>query len=128
MAFGFSLAGLAIQAMGAVMLVAFHGMFAGGFDGMFGMMGYYGNMMGNFAGWWYAWGAVWVLAAVASLGIGFLGVVLMNSGRVGRLRSGALIVLVAAVTAFPTMWGFGLGSVLMFVGAVLGLTTAEAQL
>ena len=93
------------------------------------MMGYYGGMMGGYYGTygtgWYGWMGLWLVVAVVAVALGILGVVWMNSNSIGRVRNGSVLVLIAAVVAFPMMWGFWIGSVLMFVGAVMGLVTSQ---
>jgi hypothetical protein len=122
-AFWLSLAGLAIQGISTVMIAAMYPLF----QGFRGMMGYYGGMMGGYYGaystGWYGWMGLSLVVAVVALVLGILGVVWMNSSIIGRVRNGSVLVLIAAVVAFPTMWGFWIGSVLMFVGAVMGLAT-----
>lgn len=68
------------------------------------------------------WSLIWLISAVIVIALGVYGAVLMNSTQVGRVRMGATLVLVASIIAFPTMWGFMIGSLLMFVGSLLGLT------
>jgi len=68
------------------------------------------------------WSLIWLISAVIVIALGVYGAVLMNSTRVGRVRMGATLVLIASIIAFPTMWGFMIGSLLMFVGSLLGLT------
>lgn len=45
----------------------------------------------------------------------------MNTADLSRVRTGSTLVLVASIIAFPTMFGFILGSLLMLVGSILGL-------
>jgi len=68
------------------------------------------------------WAIIWVISAIAVTALGIYGAVLMNTTNVGRVRMGATLVLVASIIALPTMWGFMIGSLLMFVGSLLGLT------
>jgi hypothetical protein len=68
------------------------------------------------------WSFIWLISAVIVIALGVYGAVLMNSTQVGRVRMGATLVLIASIIAFPTMWGFMIGSLLMFVGSILGLT------
>jgi hypothetical protein len=68
------------------------------------------------------WSAFLVIFAAAVIVLGGLGVMWMNTADAGRIRAGSALVLVASVIAFPTMWGFMIGSLLMFVGSILGLT------
>lgn len=51
-----------------------------------------------------------------------LGTVWLNTSDLGKIRSGATLVLVTSVIAFPTMFGFMIGSLLMFIGGLVGLT------
>ncbi len=125
-AFLLSAAGLGIQAFALVMTLLVSSTFPAFFGRMFGMMGYYGGMMGPYYGTgWYGTAWVWFAVALVAIAIGAVGLAMMNSSAVGRVRNGAVLVLLSAVFAFPTMWGFWIGSVLMFVGAIMGLTTAE---
>jgi len=68
------------------------------------------------------WASVWIISALIVIGLGVYGLVLMNSTRIGRVRTGSTLVLIASIIAFPTMWGFLIGSLLMFIGSILGLT------
>lgn len=68
------------------------------------------------------WGFVWVISAFVIIGLGVYGAVLMNSTDIGKVRMGSTLVLIASIIAFPTMWGFLIGSLLMFIGSLLGLT------
>jgi len=67
------------------------------------------------------WSFVWIVTAIIVIGLGAYGVFLMNSTKVSSVRTGAALVLFASVIAFPTMWGFMIGSLLMFAGSILGL-------
>jgi len=70
---------------------------------------------------------IWLVSAVIVISLGVYGAVLMNSIHVARVRTGATLVLIASIIAFPTMWGFMIGSLLMFVGSLLGLTWLPPQ-
>ncbi len=118
--------GVGIQSLAVLMIVAVFGAFPAYGSGMLGIMGHYGGMMGQYYGsGTYGWAWLWLAIALAAIAVGVVGVLLMNSEDPGRLRSGAVLVLFSAVLAFPTMWGFGAGSILMFIGAILGLTTVS---
>ena len=67
------------------------------------------------------------LAAIV-LAVGAIGVALMGGHRSegSRVRAGAILVIVAAVIAFPTMFGFIVGSLLMLIGGVLGLVEVHS--
>ncbi len=127
-AFWLSVAGLAVQGLALILTATMYSAFSGFGAGMFGMMGYYGGMMGPYYGTgWYGATWVWLAFALAAVAVGVLGVALMNTRDAGRLRGGAVLVLLSAVLAFPTMWGFWIGSTLMFIGAVMGLATTESR-
>lgn len=64
---------------------------------------------------------LWLVAAAALLLLGAAATSMLNSPDPGRVRLGSLLVLAVAVLAFPTLWGLFVGSLLMFVGALLGL-------
>lgn len=68
------------------------------------------------------WSALTALITGLVLGFGVLGVILMNTTDAERVKVGATLVLVASIIAFPTMFGFLIGSLLMFIGGILGLT------
>jgi len=70
---------------------------------------------------------IWLVWAIIVVVLGVYGAVLMNSASVGRVRMGATLVLIASIIALPTMWGFLIGSLLMFVGSLLGLTWLPPQ-
>lgn len=89
-----------------------------------GMMGFYPGMMGGYGG-WYGLTWWWILLGAIALAIGIVGVGFMSSARARNARNGAVLVLVAAILAFPVMWGFWIGSILMFIGALMGLVSAQ---
>ena len=121
-AFTLSLIGLALQAVGAILFayVVFYG-WGSGFWGPGMTMGPW-MMMG---GPWFG-GALGSplssLFAVAVIALGVLGVFWMNASELSRVRTGSTLVLVASIIAFPTMFGFMIGSLLMLIGGILGLT------
>jgi hypothetical protein len=68
------------------------------------------------------WITFWIAIMIAVVGLGAYGAVLMNSSSIENVRTGATLILVASIIAFPTMWGFFIGSLLMFIGSILGLS------
>jgi hypothetical protein len=72
-------------------------------------------------------GFIWVILALVVIGLGAYGALLMNSSRIGKVRTGSTLVLIVSLIAFPTMWGFMIGSLLMFIGSLLGLTWLPPQ-
>ena len=121
-AFALSAIGLAFQALGGLFLS--YAIFYPppyGFSGA-GMMGPW--MM--FAGPWmigysYRFPLLAILGGV-EIALGALGALWMNSPNLSKIHSGSTLVLVASIIAFPTMFGFMIGSLLMLIGSILGLT------
>lgn len=120
-------AALALSAIGlALQVVA--GYFAFAFRPWYGFW-YMGPwMMGRYYGGPYAYyGApyfpalVYVALVAVVIALGLTGVLLMAGRGAERVRAGSVLVIVAAVIAFPTMFGFIVGSLLILVGGLLGL-------
>jgi len=120
-AFALSIAGAAIQTVTAIavgLLLAF-------FGGSFPWWGWRRWWEGVGEVTWPQWSIivlVWVALAAVILVLSFWGASWINSTDPSRVRSGSVIVLVAALIAFPTLWGLGLGSLLMIAAAIIGLT------
>ncbi len=53
--------------------------------------------------------------------LAFLGAIWMYSGDRRRVSQGAVLTLLISILALPTLWGFIIGSLLGFIGAILGL-------
>ena len=68
-------------------------------------------------------GLGFALIAVALIFIilAFLGAFWMYSGDKRRTMYGGVLTLIIAIIAFPTLWGLFIGSLLGFIGAILGL-------
>ena len=115
-AFTLSLMGLALQAVGAI----FFG-WGGASWGPGMMMGPWMMMRGPWST-GFLWSPLSAVFTVIVIALGVLGVLWINTTDLGRVRTGSTLVLVASIIAFPTMFGFMLGSLLMLIGAVLGLT------
>lgn len=118
--FTLALVGVAFEALGLLMLG--FGIIPFGL----GMMGNYGGMMGGyyggttaFAAWWIA---IWLIAGLLAIGLGIYGLKLVSSSSVQSVRTGSVLFLVSAVIAFPTMWGLLIGSALLFIASIIGLT------
>lgn len=122
-AFTLSAVGLAFQFIGGLLMALFI-VYRPSF-------GYYGPwtmgpwmMFGGpwFSGYYSYWLPVLVVLAVAVVAVGVLGVLWMNGADLNKVRTGSTLVLMASVIAFPTMFGFMIGSLLMIIGSILGLT------
>jgi len=117
-AFTLALIGLALQVVAAVFLAS--AIFYGWTGGSWGMMGPW-MMMGPWLAGFFSSPLSLVFTAMV-IGLGVLGVIWMNAPDLSKVRTGSTLVLVASIIAFPTMFGFMVGSLLMFIGAILGLT------
>ncbi|HEV2137718.1 MAG TPA: hypothetical protein VGR53_02650 [Nitrososphaerales archaeon] len=122
-AFWLSLAGVVIQGLAAIMIVTMFTVFSG----FVGMMRPFNMMGGYYGGSWQWMAGAWLFVGAITLALGVLGLLWMNSSRVGNVKNGSILVLVGAIIAFPMAWGFGIGSILMLVGAILGLTTTQTR-
>ncbi len=123
-AFTLSVIGLALQVVAAFFTLpaAVYGTLWGG--GMFTgqtMMGP-GMMMGGPWSYGFGWPPLTAAFAVLVIALGLLGVIWLNTSDPGKIRSGATLVLITSIIAFPTMFGFIIGSLLMFIGGLIGLT------
>ena len=64
---------------------------------------------------------VWIFVTVVLLGLELIGVILIYSSDVSKVRIGSTIVLVTSLLAYSTLWGFFIGSILSLIGSILGL-------
>ncbi len=116
--------GLALQALAGILALWYWSWYRRGpfFMGPWMMGGYYGAPPGYGPRPIYAPYPVLYAALVAVvLVLGAIGVAMMGSDQPERSRIGAVLTIVAAVIAFPTMFGLIVGSLLMLIGGVLGL-------
>lgn len=112
-----ALIGLTLQGLGAVLFAYAMPYLRSGYWWPGIMMGRW--MMGSWSA--FLWPFAAVLAAMVVC-LGIVGVLWMNSAELSKVRNGSILVLVASIIALPTMFGLVLGSLLMFVGGILGLT------
>ena len=119
-AFTLAVIGLALQGIGA--LYAIPAAIFGSPSYGFGMMG--PGMMWGGGGPWsgFGWPPLTAALGILVIALGLLGTMWLNTSDLGKIRSGATLVLVTSIIAFPTMWGFMIGSVLMFTAGIIGLT------
>lgn len=64
---------------------------------------------------------VWLLLSIAVLAIGGVGLSLAGSEERSRARTGYALMILFSIVAFPLVWGFVIGSILSFIGGVIGL-------
>jgi len=62
--------------------------------------------------------AFWLILAWAFVIISFVAALLVK----GNPEAGGVLALLVSILALPTIWGFMIGSLLMFVGSILALT------
>ncbi len=62
----------------------------------------------------------WLMLSVAVLAVGGIGLSIAKSQDPGRARTGYALLLVYSIIAFPIFWGFVIGSILSFVGGIVG--------
>jgi hypothetical protein len=72
----------------------------------------------------FVWSASFIMMGLILIAVGIIGIYFMKSGERRRVSVGGLLLIVASVFAFPTMFGFFLGSFLMFVGGILAIVWA----
>jgi len=63
----------------------------------------------------------WLMLSVAVLAVGGIGLSIAKSQDPGRARTGYALLLIYSIIAFPIFWGFVIGSILSFVGGIVGL-------
>lgn len=119
-AFTLSAVGLAFQVLAATFVSVMAASMVGFFGGMWQMMRY--TPMGSWMPPFGLLASAWVIVAGVSIGLAIWGLLLLNNPSVERVRTGSILMLIAAVLAFPTGWGFVVGSLLMLIGGILGLT------
>lgn len=92
--------------------------------GFGGMMGGLGGTMGWPVGanWLYGGAIVWIAIAAVVLGLAVYGLKLVSSADPHAVRQGSIMLLVVSIVAVPTMWGIFIGSLLMFIAGIMGLT------
>jgi hypothetical protein len=124
-AFTLAAVGLAFQIIGGLLfayMISSYSQFGGfGWPGMMGPWMMFGGWpwMFGFSPFWFAF---FIIFAAAEITLGVLGVLWMNNANLSKIRTGSVFVLIASIIAFPTMWGFMIGSLLMLIGSILGLT------
>ena len=125
-AFTLSLVGLILQGLGAAFFAYGSLYWRDGSTFGYPMMGPW--MM--FGGPWFGvsfWSPFFALFTAVVIALGVLGVIWMNGTNVSKVRTGSVLVLVASIIAFPTMFGFMIGSLLMLIGSILGLVWQPAR-
>lgn len=121
-AFTLSSIGLVFQVLGGLML-AYFASYGPAYGFGFGMMGPWMMFGWPFvSGYFSYWFPLFVTLSAAEIALGVLGVVWLNTAALSKVRTGSVLVLVASIIAFPTMFGFMIGSLLMLIGSILGLT------
>lgn len=90
-----------------------------------GFMGWYGGMgehRGMMMPMWRFFYPYWLILGLVIVSISFLAAFLIGSEKEDNVKAGGIIAIVISIIAFPTMWGFIAGSILMLIGGILALT------
>ncbi|HZW56604.1 MAG TPA: hypothetical protein VFF30_09970 [Nitrososphaerales archaeon] len=133
-AFGLALTGFAIQVAitiwTSIMFAFFYdpglGFYGGGMMGAM-MNGFYRGAMGSYysSGMLSGWvGGAWLSFSALVIVLGAIGLWEMKSRNERAAMTGSALVLIAALVAFPTMWGLLVGSSLMVAGGVIEIANA----
>ncbi|MDG7008278.1 MAG: hypothetical protein JRN06_08530 [Nitrososphaerota archaeon] len=125
-AFTLSLVGLVLQGLGAAFFAYGSLYWRDGSTIGYPMMGPWTLFGGPWFGGFF-WSPFFALLAAVVIALGVLGVIWMNGTNVSKVRTGSVLVLVASIIAFPTMFGFMIGSLLMLIGSILGLVWQPAK-
>ncbi len=64
---------------------------------------------------------VWLLLSAAIMAVGAVGLSMAASEDPQKARAGYVLLILFSVVAFPILWGFVVGSILAFVGGLVGL-------
>jgi len=62
-----------------------------------------------------------IIYIIIILILGAIGLGLLNTNDVSKVRNGSILIIIAGVIALPTLLGFFIGSLLMVIGGILGL-------
>lgn len=133
--FAIALAGVAVLILSAILWALwmpygpygpYYGMmgYVGPYYGMmgYGMMGYYGPYYGATGiAPFYGLSLLMATFVVVALALGAAGVLLIARGGMKNVRTGSIMLIIASVIAFPTVFGLVAGSVLMFTAGLMGL-------
>lgn len=69
----------------------------------------------------FFWSLPFLLIGVIFLGLGVAGIAFLNAGRKPEVTLGGLLLIISSVFGFPTLFGFFIGSALMFIGGIMAL-------
>lgn len=117
--------GLAFQVIGGFVIAYMISFFWSYHYSGFGFVGpwmMFGEGWPRMFGFSTLWFAFFLIFAAVEVALAVLGVLWMNTTDISKIRTGSVLVLIASIIAFPTMWGFMIGSLLMLIGSILGLT------
>ncbi|MGC8593721.1 MAG: hypothetical protein ACP5LF_05500 [Nitrososphaeria archaeon] len=113
-----SLIGVAFQAFAWIFLMLFRGFW---FARAYAYPGPYMGMM-YFSAYGFSWFPFYTFLGFIVLALGITGIWLLSSGEKDKATVGSVLIIAGSVMAFPTMFGFMVGSLLMLIGGIMGLT------
>ncbi|MGC8661061.1 MAG: hypothetical protein ACP5TZ_00985 [Nitrososphaeria archaeon] len=75
----------------------------------------------------FFWSVPFTVMGLIFVVLGVAGIAFLNTGKRARVAAGGMMLIISSVFAFPTLFGFFIGSVLMFVGGILAIIWAPVK-
>ena len=69
----------------------------------------------------FFWSLPFLLIGIIFLALGVAGIAFLNTGRKHDAILGGLLLIISSVFGFPTLFGFFIGSALMFIGGIMAI-------
>lgn len=110
--------GVAFQAFALIFLMFFRGFWPAR---AYAYPGSYMGMM-HFPAYGFYWFSFYIFLGFIALVLGIAGIWLLSGGEKEKATAGSVFIIAGSVMAFPTMFGFIVGSLLMLIGGIMGLT------
>ena len=119
-AFALSIAGLAIQTVVAVALVAIVSLASWAYTALPSNLTADWTVNIDLGGF-----TAYIVFTAIVLAVGYLGSWWLRSHDATKIKVGATLVLVAALFSVTTVWGLFLGSILAIIGSIVAFTTIQ---
>ncbi|MCL4343592.1 MAG: hypothetical protein M1291_01340 [Thaumarchaeota archaeon] len=75
----------------------------------------------------FFWSVPFIMLGLIFIALGLAGIAFLNTGKRARVTAGGMLLIISSIFAFPTLFGFFIGSALMFVGGILAIIWAPAK-
>ncbi len=69
----------------------------------------------------FFWSVPFMMVGIVFIALGSVGLAFLSSGKKVEVSLGGMLLIISSVFGFPTLFGFFIGSVLMFIGGILAL-------